>query len=811
MRWMWRGLALLTLLNVLAGYLWIRAGLPETHGTITVAGLEAPIEIVRDRHAVPHIYAQSESDAYFGLGYVHAQDRLWQMEINRRIAAGRLAELFGKSVRAYDALMRTLSLYHYAERTVPKLDPETRALLDAYGAGVNAFLDARRLSLVPLFLRLPPEFLIFLHSPEPWRPADSLAWLKLMAWDLGQNWRSELLRAMLLRRLTTRQVGEFLPPYPGDQPVALPDPTQHYAKQLLERLWAGGPATESGNGSNAWAVAGGRTVSGKPLLANDPHLRLAAPAVWYLAHLNAPGLDVIGATLPGAPTVIAGRNARIAWGVTNTGPDVQDLYVERLDANDPRKYQTPDGPRPFEFRYEVIRVRAHEDVTIEVRMTRHGPVISDASLRADRYLEPWNASEEKAVLALAWTALRDDDLTLQAGRKIARAGNWAQFVEALRDYHVPQQTIVYADVDGNIGMYAPARVPIRNAENDLHGLLPAPGWKADYDWNGFIPFEELPHRFNPASGMIVAANQKIVPDSYKHHIASEWAPPYRARRIAELLTARAEHSLDSFKRLQGDVRSVMAADFLPLLLRPKPAGRAAAAAREMLMSWDGTMDRERPEPLIFAAWYRELTRLVYADELGPLFREAWGFRPIFMHNALTRQQHWCDDVATEARESCQERIAEALEIAITGLRETHGEDMAAWRWGEAHYARNDHRPFAIVPVLNRLFDIKLPAGGDSYTVNAARHVIADDKAPFAVMHGPSMRAIYDLAQPDRSLFMLSTGQSGNVLSSRYRDFAEPWHDLAYIPMTTDRREIETGALGVLVLVPSGDGGAEQGR
>ncbi len=822
MRWLWRALALSAILLPVSGYLWVRGTLPVVDGRIVVAGPAAPIEIVRDRHGVPHVFARSEADAYFALGFVHAQDRLWQMEINRRIGAGRLAEVLGRSGRGYDAFMRTMSLYHYAERTFANLDRETRAVLEAYARGVNAFIESRRLPGLPLFLRLQPEFQLFLHSPEPWRPADSLVWLKVMAWELGGNWRSEALRGRLFQKLSPAQIGELLPPYPGDEPVPLPDLGELYAGLPLAGLSGGYPPPLPESGSNAWVVAGSLSETGKPLLANDPHLRLSAPSVWYFAHLRAPGLNVIGGTLPGVPAIVVGRNDDIAWGASNTGPDVQDLYVERLDPDDPGRYLAPGGPRPFEVRDEVIRVRGGADVAIRVRSTRHGPVMSDVSKLATKFLDAWQLGTgdagdarddgaERAVLAIAWTALSDDDKTMQAARKLARARDWREFTEALRDYHVPQQTILYADREGNIGMYAPGRVPIRAAENDLHGLLPAPGWEAAYDWQGFIPFEQLPHSFNPARGRIVAANQKIVPQDYPHHITSDWATPFRARRIGELLGARPAHSLSSFMALQGDVRSPLAALFLPFLLAVEPADSLAAAALARLEAWDGAMGREQPEPLIFAAWYRELTRLVYADELGPLFEDGWGQRPVFMHDALSRRRHWCDDVATPRREGCEERIAAALEAALAALAERYGNDIAAWRWGEAHYAHSSHRPFSLVPILASLFDVRLAADGNAYTVNAALYKFSDEDQPFAYIHGPAMRAIYDLDEPERSLFVLSTGQSGNVFSGRYADLAERWRDLDYIPMITDRGAVEVDAMGTLVLVPAAAGEAEPGR
>ncbi len=792
MRWLVRGIAALVVLILVVGaggYLWLRGSLPQIDGRIEVAGLSGRIEIVRDRNGIPHIFARSAIDAQFGLGFVHAQDRLWQMEMNRRIGAARLSEVVGDAGLSIDRFLRTLGIYRHAERTFDNLDIETRAGLEAYAAGVNAFLETRSGPL-------PPEFLILRHTPEPWRPADSLAWIKMMAWDLSGNWGAELLRARMARRLTPRQISELYPPYPENGIVALRDYAALLGDLPLDALQAALPAPPNpNNGSNNWVLSGTRTATGKPLLANDPHLGLGAPSLWYFAHLSAPGLDVIGATLPGVPGVVLGRNDRIAWGFTNTGPDTQDLFIERIDPANPENYLTPTGSQPFETRREVISVKGGADEILDVRETRHGPVISDILDDAGEVVG------EREVLAFAWTTLRDDDLTAQASRKLNQARNWDEFVAALRDFHSPQQNIVYADVDGNIGFYAPARVPLRDSRNTLRGMMPAPGWTGTNDWVGFIPFDELPNAFNPQSGAIATANNQIVPDDYPYFITAEWSAPYRAERIKELLNAREKHSIQSFKDMQGDVRSPFARIFLPYLLGAQVTGEAASEALTLLRAWDGTMDRDRPEPLIFSAWYRELTRLVYADELGDLFEDYWGFRPIFMANVLGGDGQWCNDISTGPRETCAGQISLALERALSELQDDYGDDIGDWRWGDAHSAHSEHRPFSGQPVVGALFDIDLPSSGDAETLAAARFSISDSENPFRQFHGASLRAIYDLGDPNRSLFIHSSGQSGNILSG-YRGFSEAWRNVEYVPMTTDRREIEIDAKGTLILEPA---------
>lgn len=684
MRWVFRTVLLLLLLTAIAAtvvYFTARSSLPQLSGVIRVDQvLAAPVEILRDRNAVPHVFGGSRNDTAFGLGFVHAQDRLWQMEINRRIAGGRLAEVFGAAALNTDKFLRTLGVRRKAAVAFSALKPETQSYLQAYADGVNAFLKQHDGVL-------PPEFLVFDIIPEPWAPADSLGWLKMMAWDLSGNWGTELARLGLSRRLSPQQIQEFFPPYPGDAPVALADHSDLYgriARDLdFEGLAAALPeAPPEGIGSNNWVVNGKRTVTGSPLLANDPHLGLTSPALWYFAHLRTPAGDVIGATLPGLPGIILGHNGRIAWGFTNTGPDTQDLFIEQISPDDPARYITPNGSQPFSVREETIKVRDQVDIVLTIRETRHGPVISDVHDDAK------NMIDDKHVLAFAWTALRDDDTTADSLVGLDAIEDWTGFVENFRRYVTPQQNIVYADRDGNTGFIAPGLVPVRHPENDIKGLSPSPGWEARYDWNGFIPFEELPRSYNPENGMIVTANHKIVPDSYPHFITTEWADPYRARRIEQLLNERAVHSVESFKQIQGDVLSLMVADLLPFMitapLKTNPDNPEAVAAHGLLQAWDGAMSANRAEPLIFMAWYRELTRLILADELGEGFSRLWKFRPQLMRNILSNaggQGRWCHNVATNATTGCPELIAEALDAALNDLKARFGTDMARWRWG----------------------------------------------------------------------------------------------------------------------------------
>ncbi|HVK56107.1 MAG TPA: penicillin acylase family protein, partial [Burkholderiales bacterium] len=546
-------------------------------------------------------------------------------------------------------------------------------------------------------------------------------------------------------------------------------------------------------------VSGQRTQSGKPLLANDPHLGLTTPAVWYFAHLDTPELKTIGATLPGLPGVVLGRNNRIAWGFTNTGPDTQDLFVEKIDPTHPGNYLTPTGSTPFNVVEERIKVKGAADVTLKVRISRHGPIISDVAKNTVGLLP------ENFALAFAWTALSEDDQTVASADKMARASNWEEFVNALRTFHSPQQNIVFGDIDGNIGFIAPGRIPVRQPGNDLHGQAPSPGWDTRYDWAGFIPFEELPRQFNPQPGKIVTANHKIVPNDYPHFITAEWATPYRADRINQLIDQNKKHSLESFNAIQADILSQPALAFLPYFKSAQTNDVDAKRLLDLLAAWDGSMAIDRPEPLIFHAWWREFSRLVYQDELGDTFTSAWDQRAIFMLDVIANKNsegRWCDDINTPNRETCQELLITALGDANRYLTGQFGGDVKNWRWGDAHLARSAHRPFSGKPVVGSLFDITVPSPGDTYTVNVGRNTIRDELEPFSNRHAAGFRAIYDFADLDRSVFMHSTGQSGNRLSPFYDDLAERWGRVEYLPMTMKRSAIEKGAIGTLRLIPS---------
>jgi penicillin amidase len=781
-------LVVLLVLVVAGGWMYLRGSLPAIDGEVAVRDVIAPVEVLRDAEGVPHLFAANERDGWYAMGYVHAQDRLWQMEFQRRVVRGRLSEFLGERAFDTDRLMRTLGMARTAEAIVAKLDADTVANLEAYAAGVNAFLASDPV--------LPVEFQAFRLKPEPWKPADSVGWLLVMAWDLSANWRTELARLRFAAKLGRERAAEILPPYPGDPAWPLPDFKALYAEvsATAGQLLAAFPLEEHAVGSNNWVVSGEKSATGKPLLANDPHLGLQTPALWYFAHVATPQGDVVGGTLPGVPFVVLGHNGEIAWSMTTTGGDTQDLYVERVAGGDASMYVTPSGNAKFDVREESIRV-GNEERKVTIRATRHGPVISDA-VKAVR-----DAAPRGHVLAIAWAALRDDNAVARAGFAMNRARTREAFMEALRDFHAPQQNVVFADRAGHIDFIAPARVPVRDPANEAMGRVPVPGWDAKYDWRGFIPFEDLPQLHDPAEGMIVTANHKVTSPDYKPFMSVDWFPPYRANRIRELLSAQPKHTMASFARMQADAESQLAKEMLPYALAAQPASQAGQRARDLLKGWNGAMDATARPPLVFAAWYRELARLVYADDLGELFTESWDIRATFMAKVLRNDDGmgaWCDDVRTPAKESCAELAGAAFDKAGADMEERYGKSDS-WRWGRAHWAASDHRPFGFVPVIGGLFNVTPETSGDGYTINVGHYFIRDEARPFANRHAPSMRALYDLADLDKSLFMHSTGQSGNFLSPWYANLAERWAKVEYIAIPTRREAIK--AAHRLVLKP----------
>lgn len=821
MAWMKRtavGLVVAALLVGAGAAVYVQRSFAVVDGMLQVPGLRGAVRVQRDASDVTHVRAQAPQDAWFALGYVHAQERTWQLEFNRRVMHGELSEVFGPATVETDKLMRALDIAGVARRQYAGLPLYAKEALQAYSQGIHAFHQNRPQAL-------PPEFHVLGVQPggargAVWEPEDSVGWALMMALDLGGNWGTEFARLSVARTLDTDRLWQLMPPYPGEKPAASADlaalyrqlgvyraadagstaaqgraaePTSHQAEGPLARqisvgmlAWADeltrNAGTNEGKGSNNWVIAGSRTVSGKPLLANDPHLGLSAPAIWYFAGLQAPAgqasdgtpiaaIDAVGATLPGLPFVVLGRTDKVAWGFTNTGPDVQDLYLEQINPANLTQYRTPEGWAPFAVRNETIRVKGAADVLLQLRSTRHGPVLSDVQKSHAEVLDLG-----KYVLALRWSALDDDNQTVLAGLKTNQAKTVDELFAGLAHYHSPMQSVVAADDQGSIRFKAAGRVPVRDAANNIRGVAPSPGWDARYDWKGWLPYDQTPQD-DGNKGWVATANQRVTAPGYPHFLTQDWALPYRYERIAQLIEATPKHDAASMQAIHRDVASLATRRLLPHLQQAQSTHALAAAAQKELQGFDGVMDAGRAAPLIFVAWTDELARGLIIPRIGEdRFTATYGKRDYraAIEGILERNDRWWCQPAT-----CAEQSAAALGRALDRLQAAYGTDPAQWRWGTAHPALSVHRPFGNVPALARFFDVSVPSHGDSYTVNVGQYNAGEARGPYVNRHAASLRAVYDLADLEQSRFIYQTGQSGLVFSPRYRDMSTTWADTGY--------------------------------
>jgi penicillin amidase len=740
--------ALTALLGGAAAWLTLMSPLPRQTGRIDLTGLTAPVTIARDAKGVPHIRAANREDSWFALGWVHAQDRMWQMETMRRLGSGRLAEAIGPAGLVNDRFMRTLGLRRLAELSLSRLDEPTRAALTAYANGVNAWLTSPE-------TRLPLEYSLLGLRPEPWSPVDSMLWQKLMALQLAGNWPDDILRARLARRIDPRRIPELFP-------AGGIETGQGLSETGWGALLAAIPsAARPAPASNIWIVAGNRSASGKPILSNDPHLPFIAPSYWYLAGIEAPGLSLAGATSPGLPFLVIGHNDKIAWGFTSAEADTVDLFIEKKEGE--TAYRTPDGTRPFTVREEVIKVKDAPDVALTVRETRHGPVISD--LIASDLAAPGE------VVAFSSTALGDNDTGVQTLMRMNLARDWPSFAAVQRDVQAPALNVGYADVGGTIALTTVGRIPIRRSGN---GLLPARGWTGAGDWTGWIPPTKMPQTVNPRSGILINANNRPSPDKYPYMIAALWPETYRAERLREMLEPRKGMSVADMVALQGDIVSLQAVEIKDLLTGIEPASERGREAVRLIADWTGDVSRDRPEPLLLAAWVASLSRAIFADELGDLYDPQSPPPPKVLVDAFTKRRYWCDDITTPAAESCEELIERSLEQALTDLKADWGRDMSRWRWGDAHKARFAHPVLGQVPLLRRWATQEIRTDGDNATLSRGTYRI--DGGHFPHVHGPTLRAVIDLADLNDSRFLIVPGQSGHPMSSHYSDQLKDWRD-----------------------------------
>ena len=776
---------------------------------LTGHGLSAPVHVYRDDHGIAHIYAENADDLFFAQGYVHAQDRMWQMEFWRHIAQGRVSEIVGEPGLENDMFIRTSGWNRIAAANTAYYEqelPEAMAALTAYSAGVNAYLIENKDDIA-----ISQRILGLVGEPwelEPWQPVHSIGWGVVMGWDLGGNWDNELTRARLYATLGQQATDELVPGYPFDtRPVIAPTSQLATAAGSSAGLAAapavdwtrvstkliGRPPGALGTGpllgSNNWVVGGQHTASGLPLLANDPHLGIQMPSIWYQVGLHAPGWDVTGFSFAGIPGVIVGHNERIAWGVTNVGPDVQDLYIERVNPDNPNQYEYMGEWRDFNVIEEVIKVNGGEDVVLTVRETLHGPVISDV------------LDDQPDVLALRWTAGSGPSRILQSVLSINQAQNFDEFREALRYWDIPSQNFVYADVDGNIGYQTPSLIPIRT---NGQGMVPVPGWTGEYEWEAYIPFEELPTLYNPEQGYIVTANHAVVDEAYPYFIARDWASGDRGQRITDMIEqAIAEGPIDAddFARIHSDSYSLRAASYVPLLAGLSSDDAAVQRALDTLGQWDYQERRDSVGASLFEIFYMRLAHNVLADDVGEE-NVSDAYSTIYFHQlAQDTAARWWDDATTPETESREDILLRSLAEAVTWLSENLGGDMDEWTWGRLHTATFASTPLGesgIGPIESLVNRGPFPADGGSDLVNANNWSWAE---PAAVRSHPSMRMIVDMSDFDASRWVIPTGQSGHPFNAHYDDQIELWLNGEYLPMRSSRAAVEDAAVDHLLLQP----------
>ena len=829
------GVLILLALLILAGAIYLpkaaKESFPVTDGQFNVEGLQDRVEVYRGEHGIPHIFASNEHDLYFVQGYVHAQDRFWQMDFQRHASSGRLSEMLGTATLETDVFLRTMGWQRIAIEELQTLDARTLAALEAYSAGVNAYIEGRsnlELSFEYLFLSL----LNGDYEPEPWEPLHTMTWAKAMAWDLRSNMGTEIERAVLLKTLTQEQVDALYPEYPDEAPLIVPDFVDANNRAGLEDFEGAVRASEGqwsealevagerfaqldallgtgggvGIGSNSWAVSGALSETGLPLLANDPHLGVGLPSIWYQNSLHCRpvsadcSLEVSGVSFVGAPGVVIGHNANIAWGFTNAGPDVMDLYLIKVNPENDRQYELNGEWVDMEIVTELIAVDGQEPVALDVRITQFGPIISDSYGPLQEFGEEagMDVPEDYAV-ALRWTAL-DPNHTLAAVIGMNFASDFDEFREATREFAVPAQNLLYADVAGNIGYQLPGNIPVRAAGD---GRYPVPGWTDEYAWTGFIPFEEMPFTLNPESGFIVTANNAIVSGDFEYHLADSWAYGYRAQRILDLLAEYGgSFSVEDFRRMQADNMSPLAADLTSYLEDLEVDGEAAEVVA-MLSAWDGQQEVDSAEAAIFNVIWKQLLAATFHDELPEDYWPGGGGRWMTLMGQLLEEESnaWWDDIRTEGKhEERDDILLAALEAALEEIGERQGANSENWRWGDLHSLSFEHQVMNSFPLIKRMFNrgpFELPGGTAIVNANSWDA----DAGEYVVTALPSHRMVIDLSNFQNSLQIHNMGQSGHAYHPNYVDMTPLWGAGENLTMQWDLEAIQANASSLLILEP----------
>jgi penicillin amidase len=814
-RWLLRlfsGLLALGALALFITYYFLERSVPDYSESFAVSGITAPVEIVRNNDDVPHIFGATDADVFYALGFAHAQDRLWQMTMLRRTAQGRLSEMFGNRTVKLDELLRRYDLYTLALQSVEAQDEPTKQALDAYSRGVNAWINQINAEARG---RGAPEFFFFSNEIAAWAPADSIAIIKLMALQLSGHLEAEVMRARVSMLLSADRLRDILPDDPSRPVSALPDyaslmpgvvPSTAPLRVASDIPLSPFPRLPFAGASNAWAAAPGRSAAGGTLLANDPHLGFTAPAIWYLARLELQSGGVIGATIPGVPTILIGRSAALGWGLTSAYVDDKDVVMERLDPENAEQYETATGMRPFETRRSIIQVKDQAPVTITLRWSEAGPILPGSHYDLASVTPPGH------VAALSWTALSGADTSITAAIRLMKSKSIPEALEAGRLYIAPAQNLMLADATG-IALQVIGSLPRRDAGHPTQGRMPALGTRAESRWQGVFPYEDNPRFVNPASGILGNTNNKTVERLFPQHLSFLWGDTQRIQRWLTLMKTREVHTRESFIEAQLDTVSPTARTILPLIgadlwftgeAAPESTPeRLRQRALTLLAEWNGEMNEHLPEPLIYMAWFRALNDRLIRDEMGPLADEFTHPDPIFVERVFRNTDGagvWCDVIQSAAVEGCADVARLALDDALVELTETYGPNPESWRWGDAHQATQDHPVLGGVPFVKWFVNIRQSTSGGDNTLQRGR-IRGTGPNPYENVHGAGYRGVYDFADPDSSVFIISTGQSGHPLSRHYDDLGELWRRGEYVPMSLDPDLARAAAVGITMLNP----------
>ncbi len=752
---LWTGLSLvlLILIVLIGAILYLNRSLPKISGEISLPGLSEQVTVIRDERGVPHIKAANEQDLYVAQGYIQAQDRLFQMDLSRRQASGRLSEVVGEAAVDKDKYFRTLGLRRAAEASVEVYSTTGMEVLNAFAKGVNLYIEELRENG-----KWPIEFTLLGYEPEDWSTIDSLTIGKFMAYDLGGHWEDQAFRYYLLQEFPEEKAYDLFPEYPANAPYIIGKNELDLSKQFAHVI-----IPHEFNGSNNWVVSGEKTASGKPLLADDPHLGLATPSIWFQMHLEADDVNVSGVIFAGIPGIILGHNEDVAWGVTNTGPDVQDLYIEKRNPDNPHEFLYNDEWETAQIISEPIGIKDQETLDYEVMITRHGPVISEFAEDAGK----------DTVLSLQWTALQPS-AELEAILNMNKAKDWPEFEQALQQFETPAQNFVFASQDGTIAYKANGKIPIRKKDN---GLLPVPGWTDEYAWIGYIPFDELPKTVNPKEGFISTANNKVINDDYPYHISHNWAQPYRQMRIQEVLQAKEQFTVEDMMNLQMDEKNLQAEEFVPKFidLLKSSLGEKEKLVLAELAKWDFYDRKDEVAPYIFNIWMGKISDVILSKDINEEMLDLFSGRKSAIDQLLRgalegNPSPWIQDAG-----GLEAVLMNSLQLTLSQIEEAEGKEMSKWQWGNFHQVYFKH-PLSSVSPLQYLFNREgsISVGGSSVTVKAAAFLDTG-----IVDHGASWRFAIDMVNPNEAYHLVGPGQSGNVQSDWYHDQMKDWVNGTY--------------------------------